>query len=153
MKWISEDIDMYLKSREYVDTIVLPLLPISLGEDMKSSVSMTEFISLLTNQLERQFRGRLIMLPGFSYLKNDSSEKNFLDLKIWEKEFKEKGFQHVFYVTSDSYWRTKETELEGSLIWLPSLPLENMDQNYKVSILEDQVKQLLNIFVQKWNQQ
>jgi hypothetical protein len=43
-----------------------------------------------------------------------------------------------------------EDRLEGGLIWLPSLPLEHMDENYRNSILDDQVKQLLNLFVQKW---
>ncbi|WP_283955948.1 DUF2487 family protein [Heyndrickxia sporothermodurans] len=35
-------------------------------------------------------------------------------------------------------------------MWLPSVPLEHMDEQYKHSIMEDQVKQLINIIVQKW---
>ena len=64
MKWVSQDIEMFLKEKQYVDTAVLPLLPVSFGDDIKQSVAMTEFISLLSVQLERQFRGRLIMLPA-----------------------------------------------------------------------------------------
>ncbi|MBP2241365.1 hypothetical protein J2Z40_001927 [Cytobacillus eiseniae] len=150
MKWVSQDIEMYLKSKEYVDTIVLPLLPVSLGNDVKQSVAMSEFISLLSIQLERQFRGRLIMLPGFSYLKGNSEDKLVSDLKEWEKELYAKDFTHVFYLTSDSFWKAVENKLDGGLIWLPSLPLEHMDENYRTSILEDQVKQLLSLFLQKW---
>lgn len=150
MKWISQDIDMYIKSKEYVDTVVLPLFPVSLGDDIKQTAAMSEFISLLSIQLERQFRGRLVMLPGYSYLKSFSEDKLVNDIKIWEEELLAKGFKHVFYLTSDSSWKAIETQFTGGLIWLPSLPLEHMDEQYKNTILDDQVKQLLQLFLQKW---
>lgn len=150
MKWISQDIDMFLKEKQYVDTAVLPLFPVSFGEDIKQSVAMTEFISLLSVQLERQFRGRLLMLPGYSYLKLSSGDKLASGLKEWEEVLLDQGFKHIFHLTSDSMWKTREADLGGELIWLPSLPLEHMDENYRNSILEDQVKQLLNLFAQKW---
>ncbi|EWG10854.1 YpiF family protein [Cytobacillus firmus] len=150
MKWISQDIDMFLKEKQYVDTAVLPLLPVSFGDDIKQSVAMTEFISLLSVQLERQFRGRLIMLPGYAYLKSAGEDSLLSGLGNWEAELKAQGFKHIFLLTSDSMWKSLEDRLEGGLIWLPSLPLEHMDENYRNSILDDQVKQLLNLFVQKW---
>lgn len=150
MKWVSKDVDMYLGAKEYVDTAVLPLLPVSFGTDIKQSVSMTEFISLLSNALERQFKGRLILLPGFSYLKTSNREKLLDELKTWEKAFKEQEFKHIFFVTCDSDWKLIEQEIEGTLIWIPSLPLESLEQNYRQTILEDQVQQLLNLFIQKW---
>ena len=150
MKWVSQDIEMFLKEKQYVDTAVLPLLPVSFGDDIKQSVAMTEFISLLSVQLERQFRGRLIMLPGYAYLKSAGVESLLSGLGEWEAELKAQGFKHIFLLTSDSMWKSLEDRLEGGLIWLPSLPLEHMDENYRNSILDDQVKQLLNLFVQKW---
>ncbi|MDM5229403.1 YpiF family protein [Cytobacillus sp. NJ13] len=150
MKWVSQDIEMFLKEKQYVDTAVLPLLPISFGDDIKQSVAMTEFISLLSVQLERQFRGRLIMLPGYAYLKSAGEDSLLSNLGKWEAELKAQGFKHIFLLTSDSMWKSLEERLEGGLIWLPSLPLEHMDENYRNSILDDQVKQLLNLFVQKW---
>ena len=150
MKWVPQDIDMYLQAKEYVDTAVLPLLPVSFDGDMKQTASMTEFINLLSAQLERQFKGRLLLLPGFSYLKSMEQDKLMELIKIWETEIFQKGFKHVFYVTSDTIWKGIEKDLNGPLIWLPSLPLENLDEQYKTSIMEDQVKQLLILFVQKW---
>lgn len=150
MRWISQEIDMFIKSKEYVDTAVLPLLPVSLGDDMKQAAAMSEFITLLSIQLERQFRGRLLMLPGYSYLKSAAEDKLVSDVKGWEAELLSQGFKHVFYLTSDSAWKSVEHQLEESLIWLPSLPLEHLDENYRNTILEDQVKQLLNLFMQKW---
>ncbi|TKC19707.1 YpiF family protein [Robertmurraya kyonggiensis] len=150
MKWVANDIDMYLGAKEYVDTIVLPLFPISFGDDIKQTTSMTEFISLLSIQLERQFKGRILMLPGYTYIKNNPDNVLIDDIKRWEAEFQNQSFNHVFYLTSDSDWRTREESFEGSLIWLPSLPLESMDEKYRNSILEDQVQQLIHLFVKKW---
>ncbi|MBY0122599.1 YpiF family protein [Bacillus sp. S/N-304-OC-R1] len=150
MKWIPQDIDMFLQSKEYVDTAVLPLLPVSLSGEMKQTASMCDFISLLSVQLERQFRGRILMLPGYSYLKSSAMDKLQEDVKIWETELLCNEFKHVFYVTSDSSWKAVESCLKGKLIWLPSLPLENMDERNRNIILEDQVKQLMNLFMQSW---
>lgn len=151
MKWIPQDIEIFKQSKEYIDTAVLPLLPISFKDDeMKQTASMTEFISLLTFQLERQFKGRIMLLPGFTYIKTNDEESLFESIKRWEEELYNEKFKHVFYVTSDSDWKTREDKLKGKLIWLPSLPLDTLDEQYKHSILEDQVKQMLNLFVQKW---
>ena len=32
LKWIGEDIESYVKQKEYIDTIILPLYPISFTE-------------------------------------------------------------------------------------------------------------------------
>lgn len=151
MKWIPQDMEMFVTAREYIDTVVIPLYPITFGDDVKQSANMVEFINLLTNQLERQFKGRLILLPGYTYIKNQNADKLINDLLLWEDALKTEDFKHIFYVTSDSDWKLKEQQLEGSLIWLPALPLDLMDEKNQKSIIEDQVKQLLSIFVQHWH--
>ncbi|HYK74455.1 MAG TPA: YpiF family protein, partial [Pseudoneobacillus sp.] len=133
MKWVPEDMEMFLKAKEYIDTVVIPLYPISFGDDVKQSANMTEFINLLATQLERQFKGRLILLPGFPYLKNKDNNKSLNDVLEWENRLKDEEFKHIFYVTSDSDWKMVEQQLSGSLIWLPALPLEHMDDKQKNS--------------------
>lgn len=151
MKWIPQDIEVFIKSKEYIDTAVLPLLPISFKDDqIKQTAAMTEFIMLLTSQLERQFRGRILLLPGFTYIKTNDEENMMQFLQAWEDKLFSESFKHVLYVTSDSDWKVHEEKLKGELIWLPTLPLDSLDEQYKLSILDDQVKQLLNLFVQKW---
>lgn len=152
MKWVPQDIEMYIKSKEYVDTAVISLYPISFGDEMKQSASMFEFLSLLTNQLERQFTGRLVLLPPFTYLKEGTLEQSIVKLSEWESSLKESGFKHIFYLTSDSDWKSHESSLGGSVIWMPSIPLENMEDSQKISIVSSQVKQLLNLFTQKWRE-
>jgi hypothetical protein len=152
MKWISKDIDTYLNAKEYVDTAVIPLIAVSFGNEMSQSASNAEFITLLANYLERQFTGRLVLFPPFTYLKNDDSEIILNQLKNWEENIEKNEFKHIFYITSESDWRLQEDKLSGSLIWLPSLPLSALNEQQKNSMIESQVKQLLDLFTRKWHE-
>jgi hypothetical protein len=152
MKWVSKDIETYLTAKEYVDTAVIPLYSVSFGNEMKQSASSAEFITLLTNYLERQFTGRLMLVPPFTYLKSDQNEDIINGLKKWEENIEKNEFKHIFYITSEIDWKNFEDELKGSLIWLPSLPLEHLNESQKISMIESQVKQILTLFTQKWHE-
>ena len=149
MKWNGNDIETYLKEKQLIDTAVVPLLPIAIGSEMKQAASQGEFIELLSLHLERQFKGRLLLFPAFTYLNTLEDHQKMDMLQNWEVKLKESGFSHIFYLTSDISWREQD-KTEGKLIWIPSVPLEHMEEQYKHSILEDQVKQLINIIVQQW---
>jgi hypothetical protein len=151
MKWIPQDVETYLNAKEYVDTAVIPINSLSFGGEMKQSAANMEFITLLTGYLERQFTGRVLLFPSYTYLKNETSENVLTDLLKWEENIKKSDFRYIFYITSELDWRIYEQKLNGSLIWLPSLPLENMNNTQKTEIIENQVKQLLTLFTQKWN--
>jgi hypothetical protein len=152
MKWIPQDVETFLKAKEYVDTAVIPLVPIDFGEEMKQSAQMSEFITLLTNHLERQFTGRIVLLPPFTYLNNESQETLLIRLLKWKENVEGCGFKNIFYLTSDSDWKLSEEKLGSTLIWIPTLPLENMDESQKISLIDSQVKQLLNLFTRKWRE-
>jgi hypothetical protein len=151
MKWTPQDIETYLNAKEYVDTAVVPLLSVSMGGEMKQSASAGEFITLLTGYLERQFTGRLLLLPPFTYLKSKNGESTISDLKDWEADLVKGEVKHIFYITSEIDWRSWEEELTGTVIWLPSIPLEHMNESQKLSVIDSQVKQLLDLFTQKWH--
>ena len=150
MNWNGKEIELYLKEKKFIDTAIVPLLPVGFGEDMKTFAAQGEFISLLSMHLEHQFKGRLLLFPGFTYLKSEDKASAEKRLSEWRNEMKESGFQYVFFLTSDSDWKFSDEELDRSLMWLPSIPLDNLDEKYKHSIMEDQVKQLLNVIVKKW---
>jgi hypothetical protein len=152
MKWVSKDIETYSTAKEYVDTAVIPLYSVSFGNEMKQSASSAEFITLLTTFLERQFTGRMLLVPPFTYLKSDHPEDIIQQLKKWEANIEKNEFKHIFYITSEIDWKNSEKELTGSLIWLPSLPLEHLNDSQKISMIESQVKQLLSLFTQKWHE-
>ncbi|KQL53714.1 hypothetical protein AN964_09510 [Heyndrickxia shackletonii] len=150
MNWNGKDVELYLKEKQFIDTAIVPLLPVSFGENLKQSASQGEFITLLTLHLERQFRGRMLLFPPLTYLSESENMKKLNLLQEWEVKLKENEFSHVFYITSDPFWRDRNESFPDNVIWLPSIPLESMEEQFKHSILEDQVKQLINIIVQKW---
>ncbi|MDQ0412099.1 YpiF family protein [Mesobacillus stamsii] len=150
MRWMAADVEMYQKAAEYVDTVIVPLLPVSLDAEMKQHASMAEFTGLLTTQLEKQFRGRIFLFPGFVYMKDEVD--SLIALNHWENTLLEKRFHHIFYVTSDSSWRQREKDLKGNVLWIPSLSLDQMQDEQKRTIVEEQVKQLLPLFIELWNE-
>ncbi|PMC39774.1 DUF2487 domain-containing protein [Bacillus sp. UMB0899] len=149
MKWVSNDVDSYNQAKEYIDTAIVPLMAVSIGSEMKNIVAKGEFITLVSTDLERQLKGRVFLFPSYSYLKK--SENVIENLIEWKTELQQE-FKHVFFLTSeDDLKKMKNEHLEGELIWLPTIPLEHMDDNLKRKLLQDQVEQILNILLQSWN--
>jgi len=149
MKWTSKDMSQYVQSKEYIDTAVIPLIPISFEAEIKTMASHGEYITILSHELERQFKGRVILLPSYSYLHKNTLESKVEQLNDFVAHIKN-DMKHVFLLTSDSVWSQKEQELEGKLVWLPAIPLEDMEEKYKQKIIQNQMNQLLPMFIQKW---
>ncbi|WP_428908923.1 DUF2487 family protein [Niallia sp. Krafla_26] len=152
MKWTGEDMDMFTRAKEYIDTVILPLCPVSFQENLDRTVEMTDYISFLVHPLEKQFKGRLLLLPSFTYLKPKEGDLPIELLLNWEEELRASGFNYIFYLTSDQEWQTKESALNGSIVCMPSVPIRKHDLNDRNTILEDQVKQIRSLFTEKWQQ-
>ncbi|WP_040208364.1 YpiF family protein [Neobacillus jeddahensis] len=152
MKWIPQEVQTTLDAIEYVDTAVIPIYSIAFGGEMKQSAAMVEFITLLTSHLERQFTGRILLFPPFTYLKSEDSEKVLSELIKWEDNIVKSDFKHIVYITSELDWRSHEQSLGGPLLWLPSIPLEDMNDSQKIGLIDSQVKQISTFFTQKWNE-
>ncbi|WP_100407226.1 YpiF family protein [Bacillus solitudinis] len=150
MRWQAAEMDTYLKEKEYVDTAIIPLIPISWKEQVKSTVAMGEFISIIASELERQFQGRAVLFPAFTYLKSESNETRLERLQSWTKELTDGGVQHLVFMTSDGEWKLIESQVNELLIWLPTLPLEHMDASHKREVMNEQLKQLVPILTNKW---
>ena len=151
LKWIGEDIESYVNQKEYIDTIILPLYPISFTSSIETTVEMTEYISFITVLLEKQFKGRLLLLPGYSYLKKSEGEMPVEDLLKWEEEIMNSGSKYLFYLTCDSEWKKVENSLQGSLVWVPTTSIHKIDAKQRNTHLEDQIKQLSSVFTEKWH--
>lgn len=147
MHFTSKDIDQYISQKEYVDTAVVPLIELDLSvSGMKSSAGGSEYLQSLTAILEKQFKGRILLLPPVSYVGQTNRTKLAEELKA---ALAETEFKHVFYLTTDADWRSVE-ELEN-LLWLPAIPTGDMDQTFKKSVMEDQLRQVLPLFTKEWS--
>lgn len=148
MNWTAKDMDTYLQQKEYIDTLIVPLLKIDaeLGA-MKNSASSSEFLMHLTAFIETQFKGRMMLMPPFAYTQS-------MDLQVMaellSQDISTASFKHVFFLTTDSAWTN--IKIGGEVIWLPSIPLESMDPQLRQTIIEDQLRQVLPRFMEKWSQ-
>jgi len=150
MKWTGYDVNMYEKEKQYIDTAVVPLLPLTFSERAKVAAADGEFVQLVTNEIERQLKGRLFLLPSFTYFASETLDECVERLNRWTSELNEAGMRHVFYVTTDQKWKETKQGLLGSLFFLPSIPFEHMDDSYKQQIVQEQTTKLLNAFISQW---
>ncbi|CAK6475521.1 YpiF family protein [Peribacillus castrilensis] len=148
MKWTAKDLDMYMQSKEYVDTVLIPLVPLSFKGQMKQTGSMNEFLTILSLEIEKQMKGRILLLPTFHYLSDEMDKVE--RLKRWANEVKENNFEHVFFLTSDFEWKKEERELENNLVWIPAIPLEGLEIDQAREMINQQVLQILDIFSYNW---
>ncbi|MFB5661685.1 YpiF family protein [Alteribacillus sp. HJP-4] len=150
MKWIPNDIAQYEQEKAYIDTALVPLLALDFHNDIKHTAAMAEFTSLMTGEVEKQFRGRMLLTPPFTYLKNNDFNDNLTSLKEWLSSMKDSGIKHVVFITSDPLWKKAEAEIDELLLWMPLVPFENMDTSYKRQIISEQIKQILPLLLDKW---
>lgn len=149
MKWTPKDIDILDGAREYIDTVIVPLVPVSFEAGRKQSASMYDFINMLGQAIENQFKGRILLMPPLTYLAGDDIGKKLEAVNAWKDEVK--SFQNIYFITSDNEWKAFEQEFGGSLIWMPSIPLEHLDEGQVRTMIQDQARQVFDLFTRKWN--
>ena len=129
MNWTAKDMDTYLQQKEYIDTLIVPLLKVETEpENMKNSASSSEFLMHLTTFIETQFKGRMMLMPPFAYTQSMDLQEMAATLS---RDISVSTFKHVFFLTTDSAWTS--IEMDGEVIWLPSIPLESMDPSIKTN--------------------
>lgn len=146
MEWKAKDIDVFIKEKDYIDTAVVPLIPVTGGTAMKQAAEKAEFTQLLSLYLERQFKGRMLLFPPCSYFLGENPDSNLDLLNKWEANLKEAGFQYIFFLTSDKDWEG----MSSSVLFVPSVPFEHMEEQYKQSIMEEQLKKLMIEIAKNW---
>lgn len=146
MKFQAEDADLFLQSKDYIDTAIIPLVGID-ASHIKQTVSLGEFTMLVAEDLERQLKGRVFLFPPYTYLEvNHRKQEDILAVKQSLQEH----FQHVVFITSDNKWK-EQLEVSESAFILQSVPLEHLKVNLKQKVIQDSVEQILNFLLQKWN--
>ena len=142
------DVQQFQAQKDFIDTALVPLFSLSFEDaKIRQSSSATEYLMSLTSFVEQQFKGRLMLVPPFSYTEQT---KDSLAVNLLKEELQKAGFKHVIFITCDHTWTSYSEQID--VIWLPSIPLESMDISVKKSVLEDQLKQIIPILTSKWSQ-
>lgn len=148
MFWTSKDIDQFLKQRDFIDTAIVPLVLIEgTNSGIKQSASGAEFLMSLTNFIEQQFKGRIVLTSPITYTKSMPRKEIITAI---HDELVTAEFKYIFYVTSDHEWNQIEPNYD--ILWLPSIPLGDMDQKVRQSVLSDQLRQVIPMLSLKWSE-
>ena len=148
MKYQSIDTELFIKSREYIDTVIVPLNPVAFGEEYGQTVSSYEFITLLTYELEKELKGRLFLAQSLPYLKSSTVKERLQLVSLWLDFYKKEGFRHIRFLTTDSKWTT--VDLAEHILWIPAVPIEKMPSESIKSVISEQTKQLAGMLTNSW---
>ena len=144
MNYNANDIEQFLSQKQFIDTAVVPLLPIDFSSEggMRSG-SDADFLMSLVTYVEKQFKGRIFLTPPFPYFQ----KKGKIDISDIHKNLVEEGFQHVLFLTTDMNWQNVH---DFDILWLPAIPLEAMDHEVKNRILQDQLNYVIPKLTTTW---
>ena len=72
-----------------------------------------------------------MLMPPFAYTQSTDLQEMAATLS---RDVAATAFKHVFFLTTDSAWTS--LEMDGEVIWLPSIPLESMDPHLRKQLLK-----------------
>lgn len=152
MKWIKADLERYTEAKEYIDTLLVPVLPFQFSDDAQlgKSAFQMEVMLVFINELERELMGRVLLAPPYNYLKRANKTTEIQRLSMWIEDAQQQPFEHVFYITFDGTWKKEEQSLKGTLLWLPVPQSGDIYSKEIVTMIRDQVEQVGELIRSFW---
>ncbi|WP_164908434.1 DUF2487 family protein [Halobacillus litoralis] len=151
MRWTKADTTQYLPEKQYIDTVLIPLVSFdpSADDEMVKHAFQRELNQVFSNLIEKEYRGRIFLAPDYNYL-NGSNESEVERLNRWISKFQEQPFHHVFLFTFDSKWKRYESYLNGQLLWVPGLQSGNIQSTETQSFVKEQAHQINELIQSYW---
>ncbi|WP_010530811.1 YpiF family protein [Lentibacillus jeotgali] len=152
MEWTKQDLKQYIQAKEYVDTVILPLIPFHYSTDssLEKDAFQREVLSVFTRELEKEITGRVMLSPNYNYLKSADKETEVTRINSWVDDTRSQPFDHLFFITSDAGWKKFEQDMKGTLIWLPGAVTESMQAKERQSVIRSQVQQVCELIRSYW---
>jgi len=153
MKWVTSDLLQYKTAKEYVDTLLIPLIPFQLSNDKvyEKDAFQREVLSLFVREVEKGLTGRILLTPNYNYI---ASKEPFVDevdrLNAWIEHCHTQPFQYIFPITFDSSWKKHEKNINGTLLWFPGLDSGDLESKEMQSVIKGQVKQIVELIRTYW---
>lgn len=155
MQWKYEDMNMYVQSKEYVDTLLVPLVPFTYAtnendEEIKKRAFQAELSDIFMNEIEKQYKGRLLIAPSYTYLSPLVSEKEVERINEWVKQAENSGFEHILFFTFDNGWKKIERKLDASLVWIPAGQVSEIQSPEAQKLIQSQIEQVMELITSYW---
>ncbi|MBX0356230.1 YpiF family protein [Halobacillus sp. Nhm2S1] len=151
MRWTKADTTQYIPEKQYIDTVIIPLIPFDPGNDqqMVKQAFQRELNQVFTNLIEKEYKGRIFLAPDYHYL--EGSQANETErINRWIHKFKEQPFHHIFLFTFDSKWKKYEAELEGHVLWVPGMGSGDIQSTETQSFVKEQAHQISELIQAYW---
>ena len=142
MLYNNRDLRVLKDEIEFVDTAIVPFVNVDFDSNLLHHANNLELIQLVTIQLEKQLKGRLMITPSLTAVGGDSSS-----LEAYRDQLTEYGFKNVVSLSFEGL------ETEGvHNIKMNSIPISDMDNEMKILIINDEVKSVIKQIIGVWNQ-
>ncbi|WP_284141299.1 MULTISPECIES: YpiF family protein [unclassified Virgibacillus] len=152
MKWKKADVEKYVQAKEYIDTILLPLIPFQFSQDkdIELVASQNDLLHIFASEIEKELAGRVMLLPSYHYISSAAKSEEYLRLNSWIQETEKQPFEHAILLTFDASWKKYEKEITGNLIWLPMIQSESFDSKQIKGLIKNQVEQICEMIRAYW---
>jgi len=151
LKWISKHIEQYEDAKEYVDTIILPLVAFDFSSsETEKKALQNEIMSIFANEIEQKLTGRVIQFPHYHYLSSKELVAEVERLNQWIEKSTNEYVKHIILLTFDSTWKKYEEDIEGKLLWVPAMYSGDIQSKEVTQIMNDQIKELIQLIQNYW---
>jgi len=153
MKWRKTDFEKYIQAKEYIDTILMPLIPFQMSnndEESEKSAAQAEIMTVFANEVEKELTGRIMLAPSYYYLKSSNKATEAERMNKWMEKINEQPFSHIILLTFDPGWKKHEQELDGNLLWMPAVHAGEIKSKEMQRIIREQVGQTIELIRGLW---
>ena len=141
MLYNQNDLKILKDEIEFVDTAVIPFASSDMNVHASLNSSNIEMLQLVSMQLEKQFKGRLLITPMMTTV-----DENISVLASYAKQLRTYGFKNIVVLT-----HLKAEIDDAHRIKLNEIPLENMSNEMKIEMINEEVKTVMKSVISIWN--
>ena len=75
MRFKPSDVQRTRSEQAYIDTLIVPLLPVGFDEAMHAYAECADMTLTVASEVERQLSGRALLVPALTYIDAPSIEQ------------------------------------------------------------------------------
>ncbi|MGP4041329.1 DUF2487 family protein [Gracilibacillus sp. D59] len=152
MQWKKKDLELFFQSKEYIDTLCVPLVPLDLQTESEATklADQKTLLQIISDELERNYTGRIMLSPAYTYIRNADYESESTSLNKWTSMLANEHFKHVFLLTYDVNWKKQERLLDSNLIWLTTTSIDDYQSDQAKKWVNEQVLQISELIRSYW---
>lgn len=127
MRWEKSQLERYQSAKEYIDTALIPIFRLGLGERMEETLLKAEQAVQLATRAEDQLMGRVMLLPAYTYVESDP-ELLVSSLKAYTSYIKNNHFKHVVWIASEQIWDKYIQDIPGKWLYVDKFIRQESEQ-------------------------